>query len=131
MENKVDWSVFESKYFKLQEGEKREIALTNWHIEYKEFTPNEPKAVLTFDILSLGGSPDKINKVFSTGNLSLIHSLKPIIERAEKENKEYISILLERKERNQYSVIDLENVRDILKKLDREKKSRSHNDRAE
>lgn len=111
---KIDWTEFEGNYVVLEQDTAKTLILTNWRQEMKTFQDDESVAV-AFDTVEEDGKNvweenAKNRRQFSSSSRRLIKKVKPIIQKAEEENRDKIKISIMRvgeKFETQYAVKDL------------------------
>lgn len=111
MKNKIDWEEFSPNYWRPDKDVQYKVVLSNWRREYSDFGGKEtnPKPVLVFDILKINNTEyvaPKNKMTFSTASYSFVKQVRPIIEEAEANKVEAISLLLRRNNDGSYSVFD-------------------------
>lgn len=93
----VDWKVFESKFVKVVDGEKKSLVLTGWRTKSKAFAAGDvPKPSLEFDVLSEDGVLCDPPKIFEVTNPGLVAKLKPLILAAETSGAAAVGVTLVR-----------------------------------
>lgn len=104
----VDWSKFDGKYWKPEQGKTYLVVLSHWRSEQKLFggQENNPKWSLVFDVERVDDTDFKPFLEWTTTSISLIRELRPIIEKAESKRWEFIKIILKRDLENKYSVLE-------------------------
>ena len=111
--SKIDWPLFESRYWRPEKGKSHEVVLANWRQKFESFDNEKTeKPVIVFDVLNIDGEEIAANpKLFSTGAHSFAEKARPIIERAEQEGKRAIKVYLEYTDDKRYNLFDLERLR--------------------
>lgn len=104
----VDWSKFDGKYWKPEQGKTVLVVLSNWRSEQKIFgaQENNPKWALVFDVERVDDKEYAPHLEWSTTSLSAVQDFKSIIERAESRGLKYIKVIIKRDLENKYSIID-------------------------
>ena len=100
---KIDWTKFNGKYVRLATGVEKRLQLTNW-------TDGEwfGKPGLSFDVIQEDG--ETVQKQFTVTSQMLIRLLRPILEKAERQDKNIIKVSILRtgeKRNTRYSVNEL------------------------
>lgn len=111
---KIDWTEFEGNYVALEADTAKTLVLTNWRQETKTFQDDENVAVV-FDVVEEDGKNvweenAKNRRQFSSSSRRLVRKIKPIIQKAEEDNREKLKISVMRvgeKFETQYAVKDL------------------------
>ena len=88
-EEKRSWSQFEERYIKLEPEIEKDLVLTQW-----QTGTWFGKMGLSFAVVEEGGRPT--NKQFTTTSRRLVAALKPVLQKAEGENREAIRLNLTR-----------------------------------
>ena len=81
----IDWKQFRKEYVKLETDISKKLKLTNWHQK-----PLFDKPGLRFDVLEEDSVT--VDKTFSITSKRLIQALRPIVKKAEKQQKKVISV---------------------------------------
>ena len=87
-EEKIDWDLFESQYFKVSENP-TDITLTKWGQVKREFQGKEQIGIKCI-VIRVNGQP--VSKELVTTSKRLISALRPHLESAEKENKKEVTV---------------------------------------
>lgn len=118
MNQTVDWSKLEGKYWKPENDVQYIVELTNWRLEDKTYGESTtPRTVLTFDVLNemkdTPGVPETKYfvpvKSFSTANQSFISGIRTVIDNAMARKQESIIVLCRKTgegKKVQYSIND-------------------------
>lgn len=93
----LEWDLFKSKYFKLEEGEQARLVITGWHTErdykYKE-DQREGRPALIMEVVSENGEFIKYKKYWITSSQKTTEMIKPFIVEAEKIGARTINVLV-------------------------------------
>ena len=89
MNQKIDWTTIEGRYVRLKTGVKSTLVLANWTTG-KWFG----KMGIGFDVLEEGGK--QVSKQLTVTNRSLIQAFKPILLKAEDEEKDTVAVSITR-----------------------------------
>jgi len=81
----INWGEFRTDFVKLETGTAKKLKLTNWSQGTWFDKPG-----LRFDVQEEDSKP--ASKMFSTTSKRLIRALRPIIEKAEKQRRNVISV---------------------------------------
>lgn len=110
----VDFSVFGNDYWKPEDDKDYFVVFGNPRIERRKFKDdNEEKPVLVLDVFSVGKEVFVKPKEFSTSARTFRDQIRPLIERAVKENRERIRVVLKRKNGKEYTITDYEQLAQI------------------
>lgn len=94
---KVEWDLFENKYFKLEEGQQARLIMTGWHsvpnYKYRD-DQSEGKPALVIQILYEGGKKITHEKFFITSSKKTADMIKPFIDEAERNRARTINVLV-------------------------------------
>ena len=92
----IEWPLFEEKYFKLEDGDTKNVVLCDWHSE-KEYSfgdSKEKRPAIVFRVKSIQGRQVEHELYFVTTSTTLAADLRPIIMDAEAKGKETIYVAL-------------------------------------
>ncbi len=112
---KIDWDVFATKFVKLVSGNQYTMLLRNWRVEHTDFGGKKetPVPVLAFDVLRLDKQDFSDEpKTFTSGALSFVNEIRPLIERAEECGVKQLRVILKYGNDQQYSVVDMSDERE-------------------
>jgi hypothetical protein len=104
----IDWSLFSSEFVKFEENEPMDLVLTNWRQTEKEYGGETSDAVC-FDVIQENGV--EANKKLETSSKRLVSGLKPLILKADKEERKKFKCRITRTgqaKQTRYSVKELE-----------------------
>ena len=110
MATDLDWSRIEQPYWKPTPDKEYIIEATNWRIVMKDFGKTDAPQRDTFamDVVSVSvdGHDEFFTKPkeFATTNRTFIENIKPIIQKAVRENRDNVWIQLKKNNKGVYSV---------------------------
>lgn len=105
----IDFGLFDSKYVSFSNGDQLRLCLANWRQEMRSYDEDKTsKPVLVFDVFAVGRDEyPKGEKLFVTGARSFVRGVKPLIERAEAENRKQIHVIVKYQDKT-YTVVDID-----------------------
>lgn len=105
----IPWEEFQGKYWSPEKGEQYKLVLAYWRPEKKSYDDGKTeRTVITFDVLKVDNKEYLIGqKLFSTSAVSFADEVRPIIERALKNNKDAIHIVMKYSKEKRYTLWDL------------------------
>lgn len=107
-EEKINWDDFQSKFFKIEPGKQAELGLINWRQRERSFKEGEdPRTTLCFDVVNADGKELIPVREWSTTSPSLAGEFRPMIEKAEREKRIFLKVILKRTSDKRYIVVDI------------------------
>jgi hypothetical protein len=103
MNQTLDWSKLEGKYWRPESDVQYVVEFTNWRLEEKTYGDSDtPRTVLTLDVLNVmkdsPGVPETQYfvpiKSFNCANQSFITGIRPVIEKAQMLKAQSVIVLL-------------------------------------
>lgn len=106
--NKINWADFQSRFLRVEPGTQHRVKLVNWRQEQKSFYDEKPRPALVFDVVKVDDNDYTDEPLeWSTTSAALAHEFRRMIENAEKQNKEFLVVIMKRTSDKKYMLTDL------------------------
>jgi len=108
----IPWLELEGEYWSPEKGQQYKLVLAFWRAEKRSYDEGKTeKTVIVFDVLKVDNHEIiEGQRKFVTGAQSFASEVRPIIEKAERNNKQAIHVLLKYSKEKRYSLWDLSEV---------------------
>lgn len=111
----IDWALFESKYWRPEEGQTHYVTVAGWRMSHQTFDDSKTeKPILVFEVLEVDNRKYNPPKLFTTGSLGFAEQIKPIIEKAEHEGRISVTLYMEYTKEKKYRLMDIDRVRGFI-----------------
>ena len=107
MNNKIEWEQFQSRFLRIEPGDQADVTLTNWRQEKRSFGDNGPRPALVFDVTAIDEKAQTPLLEWSTTSSQLAEEFRRMIERAEKQEKEFLVVRMKRQSDKRYALMDV------------------------
>lgn len=106
--NKIDWTAFQSRFLRVEPGTQHRVKLVNWRQEQKSFYDEKPRPALVFDVVKVDDNDyTDLPLEWSTTSASLANEFRRMIDNAEKNNKDFLVVIMKRTSDKKYMLTDL------------------------
>jgi len=103
----IEWEKFETEYIQLETGRSKKLKLTDWQ-QGAWFN----KQGVRFAVIEEDSRP--VSKTFTTTSRQIIRALKPIIQKAEEQDSDVISVYILRIGEGLNTLYEVKNAKDDL-----------------